>query len=267
MNNIALGRYLPLDSWLHRIDPRIKIIAMVFMLVAIFIPSGWWGYLALATTLLFTFLASKINLSYILKSLKPMLFMMIFLLVINVFVMKTGQVWFTIGNFKVYSDAIFQTAFIATRLILMISVTTLLTATTKPTDMTLGIEDLLSPFKKIGVPAHEIAMMISIALRFIPTLIEETDRIMKAQASRGVDFQEGRLKEKITAVLSLIVPMFVGSFQRAEDLADAMEARGYAPGKERTRYKQLHIRFVDWLFLAGVVILLVLLILISIFGI
>ena len=265
MNNIALGRYLPLDSWMHKIDPRIKIMAMVFMLAAIFIPAGWWGYLSLGMVILFTFVTSKINLSYILKSFRPMLFMMIFLLVINIFVMKTGQVWFSLGNFKIYSDAIIQTAFIATRLILMISVTTLLTATTKPTDMTLGIEDLLKPFKRIGVPAHEIAMMISIALRFIPTLIEETNRIMQAQASRGVDFQEGSLKEKITAILSLIVPMFVGSFQRAEDLADAMEARGYAPGKVRTRYKQLHIRIADWLFLIGVFILVVVLILLAIY--
>ncbi len=265
MNNIALGRYLPLDSWMHKIDPRIKIMAMVFMLVAIFIPAGWWGYLTLGTVILFAFVTSKINLSYILKSFRPMLFMMIFLLVINIFVMKTGQVWLSLGNFKIYSDAIIQTAFIATRLILMISVTTLLTATTKPTDMTLGIEDLLKPFKRIGVPAHEIAMMISIALRFIPTLIEETNRIMQAQASRGVDFQEGSLKEKITAILSLIVPMFVGSFQRAEDLADAMEARGYAPGKARTRYKQLHIRLADWLFLISVLVLVVVLILLAIY--
>jgi energy-coupling factor transport system permease protein len=122
---------------------------------------------------------------------------------------------------------------------LMIMITTILTATTKPLDLTLGIEDLLAPFKRFKVPAHEIAMMISIALRFIPTLIEETDRIMKAQASRGVDLAEGKFKEKILAILSLIVPLFVSSFQRAEDLADAMEARGYVPQAPRTRYKQL----------------------------
>ncbi len=265
MNNISLGRYLPLDSWLHKIDPRMKIMMMIFMLIAIFIPAGWWGYLILATVLLITFITAKIKLSYVLNSLRPMLFMMLFLTIINIFVIKTGKVLFTLGNFKIYSDALVQTAFIATRLILMISVTTLLTATTKPTDMTLGIEDLLSPFKRFGIPAHEIAMMISIALRFIPTLIEETNRIMQAQSSRGVDFQEGSLKEKITGILSLIVPMFVSAFQRAEDLADAMEARGYVPGKPRTRYKQLVITAKDWFFLLVVLGLIVCLILIAIF--
>ena len=132
---------------------------------------------------------------------------------------------------------------------LMVMVTTLLTATTAPLDLTLGIEDLLKPFQKIGVPAHEIAMIISIALRFIPTLIEDTQRIMNAQASRGVDLQEGSFKEKIAGVISMIVPLFISSYHRAEDLADAMEARGYFPGKERTRYKQLKIRLSDWLVL------------------
>lgn len=265
MNNIALGRYLPVNSWLHNIDPRVKIMSMVLMLVAIFIPAGWWGYLILGMVLLFCIVTAKIGVSYVIKSLKPMLFMMLFLMIINIFVLKTGKVVLTLGNFKIYSDAIFQTAFIVIRLVLMISVTTLLTATTKPTDMTLGIEDLLSPFKRFGVPAHEIAMMISIALRFIPTLIEETNRIMQAQSSRGVDFQEGTLKEKVTGILSLIVPMFVSAFQRAEDLADAMEARGYAPGKPRTRYKQLKITMNDWLFLLAVVTLIIVLILVAVF--
>ena len=127
----------------------------------------------------------------------------------------------------------------------MITITTTLTATTKPLDLTMGLEDLMSPLKRFHVPAHEIAMMISIALRFIPTLIEETQRIIKAQASRGVDLDEGKLKEKIMAILSLIVPLFVSSFQRAEELANAMEARGYVPDHQRTRYKQLVMQRKD----------------------
>ena len=138
----------------------------------------------------------------------------------------------------------------------MIMVTTILTASTKPLDLTLAIEDLLSPFKRFGFPAHEIAMMISIALRFIPTLIDETNRIMKAQASRGVDLKEGSFKEKIVAILSLIVPLFVSSFQRAEELADAMEARGYVPSATRTRYKQLVHGLKDYVMLGSVIILL-----------
>lgn len=249
MNNIALGRYLPLNSPMHKIDPRFKILGMILMLVAIFIDAGWIGYAFLSVVAISALAISKISYKYISKSFKPMIFMMVFLLVINVLVLRTGRVLIDLGFVKIYEMAIYQTFYIAIRLVLMIIVTTILTATTKPLDMTLGIEDLLKPLGKVGVPSHEIAMMISIALRFIPTLIDETNRIMKAQASRGVDFQEGKIKERVVGILSLIVPLFVSSFQRAEDLADAMEARGYAPGKPRTRYKQLKLKASDWLFL------------------
>ncbi len=239
MANIALGRYMPLNSLIHRMDPRAKILSMLIMLTAIFIPSGFMGYGILAVVIIGVVLMSKLKMNFLIRAMKPMMFMLTFLMVINIFVIKTGYLVVDVFGFKIYSDAIFQTLYISVRLMLMIMITTILTATTKPLDLTLGIEDLLAPFKRFKVPAHEIAMMISIALRFIPTLIEETDRIMKAQASRGVDLQEGKFKEKIMAILSLIVPLFVSSFQRAEDLADAMEARGYIPQARRTRYKQL----------------------------
>lgn len=256
MNNISFGRYIPGKSIFHNLDPRIKIVSMVIILVAIFMPSGVIGYGVLVAVLLFGLLLSKIKLSYVLKSMKPMMFMLIFLLIINIFVVKTGRPLVTVFEVTVYSDALYQVFYIMIRLLLMIAATTLLTATTKPLDLTMGIEDLLGPLKKVKVPAHEIAMMISIALRFIPLLMDETSRIMKAQASRGVDLQEGKLKEKIMGVLSLIIPLFVSSIQRAEDLADAMEARGYFPGKERTRYKQLKIKTSDLLFLSFCVIVL-----------
>lgn len=172
--------------------------------------------------------------------------MMVFLLVINVFVIKTGTAWIQLGWFSVYSDAIYQTLYIVVRLMMMIIITTILTATTKPLDLTLGIEKLLHPFEKIGLPAHIIAMMISIALRFIPTLIEETQRIMNAQASRGVDLENGTMKEKVMAVLALIVPLFVSAFDRADQLANAMEARGYDPQRQRTRYKLLKMGGIDY---------------------
>ena len=159
-----------------------------------------------------------------------------------------------IGFIKIYDQALFQTAYIFIRLILIIVMTTILTATTKPLDLTLGIEHLLLPFKKIGFPTHEVAMMISIALRFIPTLLEETQRIMKAQASRGVEFSEGHLKEKILSIVSLIIPLFISAFQRAEDLANAMESRNYNPEAKRTRYKQLHWKLADTISLMSVVI-------------
>ena len=263
MNNITLGRYIPLDSPVHKLDPRAKIMAMLIMLVAIFFPAGWLGYAIIFAIATCVILIGKLSFSYVWKSMKPMLFMMVFLLIVNSFVIKDGIRLFGIGKWGLYTGALSQTAYIAVRLLLMIMITTCLTATTKPLDMTLGIEDLLQPVTVIHVPAHEIAMLISIALRFIPDLIDETLRIMKAQESRGVDMKEGTMKEKIVAILSLIVPLFVSAFQRAEDLANAMEARGYAPGEPRTRYKILKMHSSDWLFLAGACGVLVLMILLA----
>lgn len=256
MDNIVLGRYLPIDSYMHRRDPRIKILAMLLLLIAILLPAGFVGYAIIAVVLIMAVFLSKLTWGFLWKAMKPMLFMLIFLLLINILVIRTGELWFEFWFVKIYSDAIIQTLYITVRLMLMIITTTILTSTTKPLDLTLGIEDLLTPLKVFKVPAHEIAMIISIALRFIPTLIEETNRIMKAQASRGVDLQEGTLKEKIMAVLSLIVPLFVASFQRAEDLANAMEARSYVPNAKRTRYKQLHTDIKDIILLLVVILLL-----------
>ncbi len=216
MNNIALGRYLPLTSIIHNMDPRAKIGAMLLMMVAIFIPAGYTGYIIIGIAVVLTALLAKLKLSFLWRAMKPMLFMLSFLLIINLLVVRSGDVLITIGSWNIYTDALTQTLYIVIRLALMIMITTILTATTKPLELTLGIEDLLKPFKVIGVPAHDIAMMISIALRFIPTLIEETQRIMKAQASRGVDMENGKLMEKVKAILSLIVPLLVSAFQRAE---------------------------------------------------
>lgn len=254
MNNIALGKYLPLDSIIHHMDPRAKIGAMLIMMIAIFIPAGYAGYGIIAVAVIGTALLSRLKLSFLWRAMKPMLFMLTFLLIINLLVIHDGDVLFTIFGFSVYTGAVSQTLYIVVRLALMIMITTILTATTKPLELTLGIEDLLKPFQVIHVPAHEIAMMISIALRFIPTLIEETQRIMKAQASRGVDMEEGSLMEKVKAILSLIVPLFVSAFQRAEDLAYAMEARGYIPNRMRTRYKQLKMESRDYILLCASVL-------------
>ena len=256
MNNIALGRYLPLNSIIHNMDPRYKLMSMLILMVTIFLPSGYIGYVLIGAFVLLALLLAKLNFTMIFKAMKPMLFMLVFLTFVNALVLRTGYVLIDVFGFKIYSDAIFRTLYITVRLLLMIMVTTILTASTKPLDLTLAIEDLLSPFKRFGFPAHEIAMMISIALRFIPTLIDETNRIMKAQASRGVDLKEGSFKEKIVAILSLIVPLFVSSFQRAEELADAMEARGYVPSATRTRYKQLVHGLKDYIMLGSVIILL-----------
>ena len=246
MNNVALGQYMPLDSVVHKMDPRSKIMIMLFLMVAIFIPAGALGYVVIGIFILFSLYLSKLNIQYALRTMKPMLWMMAFLLVINLLVIKTGTPLISIKGCIIYSAAVNQTLYIVVRLMLMVIITTVLTATTKPLDLTLGIEKLLKPFEKIGVPAHIIAMMISIALRFIPTLIEETQRIMNAQASRGVDLENGSIKEKIMAILSLIVPLFVSAFDRADQLANAMEARGYDPSRKRTRYKVLKMQTIDY---------------------
>ncbi len=245
MNNISLGRYIPYDTIIHKLDPRTKIIAMILLLVCVFLPIGYIGFAALLI-LIFTLLKiSRIKISSIFNSLKPMWFMMIFILIINMFIIQDGEVLFTLFGRPFYVKAFTQTLFVIIRLMLMISVTTVLTATTKPLELTYGLEYFMSPLKVIKFPAHEIAMTISIALRFIPTILEETQKIMKAQASRGVDLQEGKLKEKIGAIISLIIPLFISAFQRSEELANAMEARGYNPSAKRTRYRQLKFKGID----------------------
>lgn len=247
--NITIGRYLPLNSWMHKRDPRIKLISMIILIIAVFIDIGFLGYAIIGAFLILALLVSKVSIKMILKSMRAMLFMMVFLFLINIFVVKTGDVWVNLGFLTIYEGAVLQTLYIFVRLLIMVSITTILTVSTKPMDLTMAIEDLLAPLKVFKVPSHEIAMIISIALRFIPTLIDEANRIMKAQASRGVDFEEGTIKEKISSILALIIPLFASSFQRAEELADAMEARGYVPGEERTRYRIFKINGQDILLL------------------
>lgn len=259
MNNITLGQYIPLDSFFHRLDPRTKICAMVVMLVAIFLPAGFVGYAVIGVILVISYLFSKLSFSYLFKAMKPMTFMLLFLLVVNCIVIQKGTLLVEFWKIKIYSEALIQTLYIVIRLFLMLITTTLLTTTTKPLDLTLGLEDLMAPLQRLHVPTHDIAMMISLALRFIPTLMEEADRILKSQASRGVDLENGSFKEKIQAILSLIVPLFVSCFQKADDLADAMEARGYVVGGKRVRYKQLKFEKGDYIVLVAVNLLLILL--------
>ncbi|WP_249029508.1 energy-coupling factor transporter transmembrane component T family protein [Tannockella kyphosi] len=239
MDNITFGKYLPGNSFIHRLDPRLKLIVLMLYLVTIFFNIGYIGYAFLALFSAIVIGISKIPLKFILKAMKPMLFMMVFLLFFNVLLLKTGDLVITILGIGIYTGALIQTSYIVMRIVLILSLTTILTTTTKPLELTLAIESLFNPLKRFGFPSHELAMMISIALRFIPDLLEETQRIMKAQASRGVDFQEGTLSEKIRSIVSLIIPLFLSAFQRAEDLANAMESRNYNPEATRTRYKQL----------------------------
>ena len=271
MNNIALGKYIPGSSFIHKLDPRNKILIMILLMVAIFWDVGMLRfplYIVLSIFIYILLRISGISLKTIFKSLKPMMFMMIFLFIINIFVYQEGYVLFTIPflNFTLYLDSITQTLFIIIRLALMLAVTTILTTTTKPLDMTYGLEWYMSPLKVIRFPAHEIAMTISIALRFIPTILEETERIIKAQKSRGVDLEEGKLKEKIGAIISLLIPLLISSFQRSEELSDAMEARGYNPSAKRTRYRVLKFKISDLISSIVTILLLTSIILLGVFN-
>ena len=254
MSNMTFGKYIPIDSYMHRLDPRLKIGGLFLLLITIFFDAGFIGYGILSIYVLIMVILSRMGIRQLLKAVKPMLVMILFLMFFNLLFTTSGNLLFSIGFIHIYSGALYQTAYITIRLILIIITATILTATTKPLDLTLGIEHLLSPFTRFGFPTHIVAMMISIALRFIPTLLEEAQRIMKAQASRGADFNEGSFNEKIKSIISLIIPLFISSFQRAEDLANAMESRNYNPEAKRTRYKQLVWSINDTISLVSLII-------------
>lgn len=254
MNNISIGRYIPYNSRIHRLDPRLKLFATIIFMVMIFLrfstsyDNYYMDFLmyGLIAIIIFIIMAiSHVKLSMLFKQLKSLWFMVVILLIVNLLLPNDGDYFLLFNTMKIYHKALYDTAYIFIRLLLMVSLTMVLTATTTPLDLTYAIEWYLTPFRLIKLPTHEIAMTISIALRFIPTLLDETDRIMKAQASRGVDFQNGKLKEKFRAIVSLIVPLLVSAFQRSEELANAMEARGYNPGAKRTRYRILKWKLND----------------------
>ncbi len=246
MANFAIGRYVPYNSFLHRLDARSKVAITIFLMIAVFMDYPTWSMRALVGGVIFVFLLallyiSKMKISSILSSLKSMWFMVIFLLLIYILVPKANNtlgVAFKINDFVVYWDSFAEAFRIIMRLVMMIMITMILTATTRPLDLTFALEWYLYPLKLVHFPVSEIAMMLSIALRFIPTLLDDADRIMKAQASRGVDFKHGKIKEKILGITSLIIPLFVSSFVRSDELASAMECRGYDPREKRSRYRQ-----------------------------
>jgi energy-coupling factor transport system permease protein len=246
MKSLALGRYVPYSTFIHKLDPRLKLIGMVMLMILIFLKFSniqtnllMYGVLFLGILLLLNM--AHIQFRQLFRQLKALWVMMTFLLVVNIlFPFPVNPQWFfRIGGLTIYVDSLIQTFYIIVRLVLMIALTSILTTSTKPLDLTYAIEWFLGPLKVIKFPAHEVAMTIAIALRFIPTLLDEAMRIMNAQASRGVDFVHGKMSEKVRAIISLIVPLFISSFQRSEELANAMEARGYNPSAPRTRYRIL----------------------------
>ncbi len=255
MGNITLGKYIPNNTFFHRLDPRCKLILLFTFMITIFINIGVIGYGVLGLIIIVCFFLSKIKIRTVLKSLKPMWFMVLFIFILNLFIVKQGTPWH-VWKITIYSDAVYSTLKIVYRLVLLISTSTIFTATTKPLDITIAIEDLFGFLKKV-VNVHILSMTISIALRFIPTILDETYRIMKAQASRGVDFVHGKLKEKALAVTSLIIPLFISAFARSDDLANAMEARSYDPYAKRTRYRKLKWNKKDTIMLSLTLLLLI----------
>lgn len=274
MKNISLGRYIPTNSFVHKADPRIKFLTLIVFMVLIFLkfatPAMDFIMYGIYAVVIFSLMKlAKLRIFPIFKQLKNLWFMMLFLLIINIFTFQRsgGNVLFMIGNFAIKDIAIYQTLYIFIRLMLMIALTTLLTASTKPLDLTYAIEWYMAPLRIIRFPVHEIAMTISIALRFIPTLLDETGRIMRAQESRGVDFKGGKLKEKLRAIIALIVPLFVSALQRSDELANAMIARGYDPRAKRTRYRLLSFSWRDAFILVFATVILTGVILLRVFAV
>ncbi|TDP57707.1 energy-coupling factor transporter transmembrane component T family protein [Aminicella lysinilytica] len=250
IRDITLGQYYPGDSPIHRLDPRIKIIATVLYIVELFIVNSFIGFGICAGVLFVTVAISKVPISYIMRGLKPILLILLFTFFLNIF-MVDGRVLWKIGFLKVTDNGLYTAVFMSIRLLLLIIGSSLLTLATTPISLTDGIERLLTPLQKIGVPTHEIAMMMSIALRFIPTLLEETDKIMKAQQARGADFESGNIFKRAKSLIPILVPLFVSAFRIAQDLAMAMEARCYRGGKGRTRLHEMKFKAKDiWALIA-----------------
>lgn len=246
LKDITIGQYIPGDTPVHNLDPRIKIIITFTFIAALFFVNKFFGYLFVIGFMAIAIYLSKIPVKQLFKGIKPLIVIILLTVALNIF-MTEGEVIYTIWKLKVTKEGLIQAGFMALRLIFLITGASLLTLTTSPISLTDGIEKLLNPLKKIGVPAHELAMMMTIALRFIPTLLEETDKIMKAQMARGADFETGNIISRAKAMVPLLVPLFISAFRRADELALAMEARCYRGGENRTRMKQLVIEFRDYI--------------------
>jgi energy-coupling factor transport system permease protein len=259
MEKMIIGRYVPADSVLHRMDPRSKLMIVFLFVCVIFLANNIWTY---GILVLYTFLMagfSKIPVRFLIGGLKPVLWLVIFTFFLHLFLTKEGEIILDLGWFKIYEEGLRQGLFISLRFFLLILITSLLTLTTTPIEITDGLERLLGPLKKVKFPVHELALMMSIALRFIPTLMQETDKIMKAQTARGVEYSSGPIKERLKAVVPLLIPLFISSFKRAEELAVAMEARGYKGGEGRTKYRQLTWAVADTSMIVGLLLVTILL--------
>ena len=254
LKDITLGQFFPGNSAVHRMDPRVKLVLMVAYIALVFLVKGFIGYAILALFVAGTAFLSRIKPKFLLRSVKPVLFIVAMTFVLNIFFYRGEELLVHWWIISIYKEGIRFAVFMALRLVFLLVGTSLLTLTTSPMALTDALERLLKPLNAIRFPVHEMAMMMTIALRFIPTLLEETDKIMKAQTARGADFDTGNLLQRAKAMVPLLVPLFVSAFRRADELAMAMEARCYHGGTNRTRMKQLHVTGIDY---AGIAVVLV----------
>ena len=244
--NLTIGQHYPVESPVHNLDPRVKIIIIFIFIISLFLIKSFTSYLYVLVFLAVAIKTSNVPVKFVLRGLKPIFLIIAVTFVINL-LMTPGKIIFHVSFIKITEEGLRQAGFMAIRLTLLIMGTSLLTLTTSPIILTDGIESLLSPFKRFGVPAHELAMMMTIALRFIPTLMEETEKIMKAQKSRGADFESGNIINRAKNLVPLLVPLFISAFRRADELAMAMEARCYRGGDNRTRMRELKIEMGDYI--------------------
>lgn len=245
LRNITIGQYFPGNSVVHRLDPRSKLLLAFGFIIALFAVKSGAAYLVLGIATLAVILVSTVPLRMIIRGLRPILIIVSLTIILHVFTTREGVLWLQLGFIRIYSGGVLTGLMLAFRLVLLVMATSIMTLTTSPIALTDGIESLLKPFKRIGVPAHELAMMMTIALRFIPTLIEEAEKIMKAQLARGADFESGGLIRRAKALLPLLIPLFISAFRRADELAMAMEARCYRGGDSRTKFRILKYTTLD----------------------
>ena len=255
LDKLLLGRYLQGDSFIHRLDPRTKFLATFLFIIIVFLSNNWLTYFILAIFTMIALLASKIPMSFFWNGVKPLLWVILFTVVLQMVFTTGGDVYVEWAFIKITSYGVINAIFIFLRFMFIIFISTLMTLTTPPLQIADAMESIMKPLGKIGVPVHEIALMLSIALRFVPTLMDEAQKIMNAQRARGVDFGEGNLFEQMKAIIPILIPLFVSSFNRAEDLATAMEARGYQGGTGRSKYRVLTYGKIDGIAATSLVIL------------
>ena len=247
IDNIIIGQYVKSDSFIHKLDPRTKIILNIVYILGVFFIDNIKGYLAYFLIVFFVSFSSKIKIYHLLKALKTISMFIILTSLFNVFFIKEGNIIFNVGFLKIYDKALITSIFISFRVIFLILGSTILTLTTSPTELTDGFESLMKPLRKLKVPVGEISLMISISLRFIPTLLDETNKIIKAQKSRGVDFESGSIVKKIKNIVPILVPLFINSFRRADELAIAMESRCYQGSENRFKFRVLKFTRNDFI--------------------